>query len=401
VLHAGVLVLLNFRATLPALDFELVRPDPIELGIVEEDTGSPGPEAADPPEPPLPTAPSPELLAPAAPAHNPAQPPPAAKREPAAAAEPPGPLLASYAPAGAQLALRLHLGKLRESELAPDVKAFLEAVPDWRAILEGSELDPITDLERLYLASPDLRRSRLVIAGQYRGSEAVPRLAVSRLAAARGQPANWRKRSGVEIASWNNADATPRVLALIGPRQFVITRTDDLPRVLQVARALALARRRATSAGRHPSSATGADRAGAADALLGLEEGETLAVSVDQAPRFVRGNAQHVPEHLEAAVDEGEGRRYRIRVAGDFKDEASATSARAYWEQLRARYAYHPLVALMGIRPALAELSITRKGTRLSATTSVTTAQARLVLGLIRGAIAPAPLDSAPRQRRP
>jgi hypothetical protein len=388
-----LLLLLSVSATLPAVDFELVRPDPIELGMVEQETESPGVDENDPPQPPEPPAPSPEARAPAPTAHEPAPPPATATtdRKPAAPAEPAGPpLLASYAPAGAQLALRLHMGKVRESELASDVKAFLEAVPDWRSILEGSELDPIADLERLYLASPDLRRSKLVIAGQYRGSAAVPRLAVSRLAAARGEPANWRKRGGVEIATWNNADTTPRVLALIGPRQFVITRTDDLPRVLQVARALA--RRRATSGGRPASATAGATGPGAAaDALLGLEEGETLAVSVDQAPRFVRGNAHHVPEHLEAAVDERDGGGYRVRLRGDFKDEAAATSARNYWERMRARYASHPLVALMGLRPPLAELSFTQKGTRLSATTSVTIAQARLVLGLIRGAIAPAP----------
>jgi hypothetical protein len=292
------------------------------------------------------------------------------------------------------------MGKVRESELASDVKAFLEAVPDWRSILEGSELDPIADLERLYLASPDLRRSKLVIAGQYRGSAAVPRLAVDRLATARREPASWRKRGGVEIANWHNADATPRVLALIGPSQFVITRTDDLPRILQVARALA--RRRAVSGGRPPSGAAGAtDPRAAADALLGLEEGETLSVSVDQAQRFVRGNVHHVPEHLEAAVDEpGEG-AYRVRLHGDFKDEAAVASAREYWERMRARYASHPLVALMGLRPPLAKLSFTQKGTRLSATTSVTIAQARLVLGLLRGAIAPTPLDPEPDRRAP
>jgi hypothetical protein len=249
-------------------------------------------------------------------------------------------------------------------------------------------------LERLYLASPDLRRSKLVIAGQYRGSVAVPRLAVSKLAAARGESASWRKRNGVEIASWHNADATPRVLALIGPSQFVITRVDDLPRILQVARALA---RRRTASGEGPPSAAGTAAEG--DALLGLAEDETLSVSVDQAQRFVRGNVQNVPEHLEIAVDEPQQGAYRIRLHGDFKDDARV--ARAYWERMRARYASHPLVALMGLRPPLANLSFTQKGTRLSATTSVTIAQARLILGLIRGAIAPAPLDPMPDRRTP
>jgi hypothetical protein len=258
-------------------------------------------------------------------------------------------------------------------------------VPDWRSILAGSELDPVADLERLYLASPDLRRSKLVIAGQYRGSDAVPRRAVSRLAAASGQPESWRKRSGVEIATWNNADATERVLALIGRRQFVITRADDLPRILRVARALA--RRSAVSVG-GPASA--------GDALLGLEEGETLALSVDQAPRFVRGSVQHVPEHLEAAVHESDAGAYRVRLRGDFKNGASASSARDYWDRIRARYASHPLVAFMGLRPPLAELSFAVKGARLEATTSVTVAQARLVLGLVRGALAPAPLEPMP-----
>ena len=143
------------------------------------------------------------------------------------------------------------MGRVRESELAPEVRSLFGAIVDFRHDLEGSGLDPLNDLERLYIATPDLRRENLVIAGQYVGDSQLPERAVESLAAARGQTASFRREGSIRVAPWHNLDETPRVLALIAPQQFAITRSEDLPRVLQVARALS-ARRAREGARRDP-----------------------------------------------------------------------------------------------------------------------------------------------------
>jgi hypothetical protein len=251
--------------------------------------------------------------------------------------------LAAFAPKGAQIALRVHMGRVRQSPLAEDVRELLDAVPDWRLVLGGSGIDPLRDLERLYLATPDLQRSNLVIAGEYVGSAELPRAAVASLASARGRAAAWSRRGGIAIAPWFNEDETERVVALIAPHQFAITRPDDLPRVLLVARALAA--RKKEQAGRKPEANETASDADQGDALLALGEHESFAVSIEGARMFARGNTRGVPERLELAVSLEENGEYAVEARGFFESSAAAEKARDYWQNVRDQFASHPLVS--------------------------------------------------------
>ncbi len=397
VVHALVFSVLRWAGTMPELDFELELPSEVEFGVsdapsVEEPlaqpTSEPAAPAASPPQAAVPAEREkrkPRVGRPDAGARD-----ASTENDEAtvADADTPGegdrPLLSAYAPKGAQIALRVHMGRVRDSELAPDVRALLEAVADWRLILEGSGLDPLRDLERIYIASPDLQRAHLVIAGQYVGGEEIAQQAVAAMAAARGQVVRWRKYGTVRVAPWHNLDETARVLALIAPRQFAITRSEDLPRVLQVARALA--QRKAKDELRPQE---GVDPG---DALLGLDQDETLALSVEGARLFARGNVRGVPERLEASVRSLDaGAALDVQVTGHFEDGPAAEQAQAYWERVRDRYAGHPLVALIGLRSPLANASLVAKDGALEARTRVTFQQARVVVGFIRNMVAPPP----------
>ena len=404
VAHALVFSLLRWAGTLPAMDFDLQLPSEVEFGVtnatkVEPPPVEPPPQAAVAQPAPAPgdrksqTEPRPDAPDAGPPVEE--KPEPIAQPSVPDAGTAPGagdrPLLAAYAPEGAQIALRVHLGRVRESELAPDVRRFLEGVADWRLILEGSGLDPLEDLERLYIASPDLKRSSLVIAGQYFGGEEVAQQAVAQLALARGREAAWRRYGAIRVAPWHNLDETERVLALIAPHQFAITRSEDLPRVLQVARALA---QRRTKAGA---------RVDAADALLALGEGETLALSVEGARLFARGNLRGIPERLEVAVSQLADGPLDVRASAHFEDAQAAEQARLYWDRIRERYASHPLVALTGMRAPLSDAQLEAEDSTLLARTQVSLQQARVVLGFLRGALAPAPPspDELPRPAAP
>ena len=397
-LHALGYAVLHVAGTLPSVDFEVQLPDQVAFGLAEPPTAPPPPAVE--PEP-IATAPAQPAAVSDAPAAEPPKPrrkkpkptdagvvdagPKAEDAGPVkehkdggqARDVPAEPLLAAYAPAGAQIALRLHMGRIRDSELAPDVRLLLDAVPDWRFVMDGSGLDPLRDIERLYIATPDLRRASLVIAGQYVGGDEVPERAVANLAIARKVRARWRTRGAIRTAPWANADETARVIALIAPGQFTIVRPDDLPRVLDVARALA---RR----GDEQSAATDAE---AADALLGLSANETLALSIEGARLFTRGNMRGIPERLTASVQLVADGMINTLIIGTFESPEAAEQARAYWEQMRERYAGNPLVALIGMREPLNDAEVTAHETQLEIRTHVTVQQARVVLGFITSAI--------------
>jgi len=251
------------------------------------------------------------------------------------------------------------------------------AIPDWRMLTDGSGLEPLRDLERLYLASPDLQRESVVIAGQYVGGEDVPRHAVESLAQARGVAATFRKQSNVQVAPWANADETQRVLALIAPHQFAITRPEDLPRVLEVARALAVRAKK-----EHLSDVD------LGDALLGLADDEMLALSVEGAEQFVRGNLAGVPSRLEISVRRGDEGTLNVTTSGEFADAAAAKHARDYWERTRDTFAASPIVGFICMHQPLAAARFELHAAQLVVRSVVTEQQARVLLGFVRGAFA-------------
>lgn len=385
-LHALGYLAVHDYMRLPELDFEFQRPSEAEFGVVEEPRAA-EPIAEAPKAPPPPAPPSAEEATPAPPKPKP-------KPKPAPPPEPPLPAAfaaaggaAKFAPKGSQLALRLDLDRIRDHPLADDAGALLSAIPDVRALLDGSGVDPLRDLSRLFLASPDLRREHVVMAGKYAGDESVPRSAVARLAEHKGLSAAWRSRKGIATAPWHNADETQRMVALLGPGLFAITRPDDLARVLAVARA---ARAQATNAD-------------AGEALVQMGERELFNIAVENARSFVRGaRAQLAPDQLMVSVREQAENPQELALSSSAHYPAADQAERAlqYWEQLRAQYASHPLVALMSLDRLLRDLELSREGTELKATLSVPLRQARLLLRFIRDSVR-GPEPSAPKQTRP
>lgn len=291
---------------------------------------------------------------------------------------PPGPGLAAYAPPGAQLALRLDLVRVRQSPLAPDVRALLAAVPDWQALLDGSGIEPLDDLERLLIASPNLQRERLVMSGRYVGDETKVRDAVARMAAARGEPVHWRRARGFDVARWPNADTTERVIALVGPQSFTITRTEDLPRVLAVARER---QREAEQLARAAGTPIPDDAA----ALLSMDEGVVLSLEVEGARAFVRGPNENIPTRARATIRELATANVEILADGQFDSAEQATGARDFWDRMRAAYARNALISLVGLGSALDQATIDAEGDSLHFRTQLTPRQIALVLRYLRG----------------
>jgi uncharacterized protein YjiS (DUF1127 family) len=371
-LHALGYLAVHDYMRLPHVELEFQLPNEAEFGVLEE---TPAPEPAAAPETPAPAAPepTPAAPAPAAPKPKPAQPP--------AASEPPLPAAlaaaggaAKFAPKGSQLALRLDLDRIRNHPLADDAGALLSAIPDVRALLDGSGVDPLRDLSRLFLASPDLRRQHVVMAGKYAGDESVPKGAVARLAELKGLPAAWRSKRGIPTAPWHNADETERVVALLGPGLFAITRPDDLARVLTVVR---------TARAQHAST-------DASEALVQMSERELVNVAVENARSFVRGaRAQLAPDQLVVSIREqaADPQQLELSANAHYPEADQAEHALQYWEQLRTQYASHPLVALMNLDRLLRDLKLSREDAALKLELTLPLRQARLLLRFMRDSV--------------
>jgi hypothetical protein len=370
-------------ARLPSLDLEIVKPDTVEFGVAE---GS----VAKPPAPSEAPAAEPSSVGAASstPATDGDRPAPDLKKanETAKRAAPRNLPRNSFpeageagrlAPRGAQLALRLDLERIAATALGDEVGALLTGLPDVHALLEGSGVLPMRDLSRLFVASPDLRREHVVLAGRHRGDESLPREAVRRLAATRGEQAHWRNQRGIAVAPWLNRDSTARVVALLGDNDFAIAREQDLPRVLSVASA----------------QATASPQPGVrSQAWIQMGPRELLNATADHARSFVRGAAlTQVPEQLIVTIREGRGSAHALEltIRARYPDVSQAKAAYAYWAALRDRYAQHPLLALMGIAWPLQNAQLSQRTEQLSLELPMSVSEARMLLRLVR--------DSLPR----
>ncbi|MBO6938937.1 MAG: hypothetical protein JJ863_28475 [Deltaproteobacteria bacterium] len=393
-IHAFIYWVIVTYGTVPELDFEFEMPTEIELGMTDAMEAAPAQPSA-PVEPP--SEPNEDTtdaegegaetedVPDAGPPRPDAGPPDAGVPD---AGPPDGgaPLVAettgdadeeSTLPAGAQIAIRIDMARVRSSALNDDIRRLMAAIPDWQLLLDGSGIDPIDDLDRLLIASPNLQRSQMVLAGRHahpdEGQQYV-RDVVARFAEARGVEASWTQRHGVPVAPWPNEDTTERVVAIVGPRHFVIARPQDLPTIL----AIALAREQA---GEDEDDEDEVERVRGPDALLSMGPEEAFSVEVEGARNFVRGRVQHIPERLRIAVSE-EPDKAVLKGRARYEDEATAAAALTYWEGQRDRYSRALLVG-----GYVRGLELAADGRHVTIEHRLSFGQARLLISFAQGAM--------------
>ena len=281
----------------------------------------------------------------------------------------------SRLPPGAQLALRIDMKRIRESPLGPDVTQFLRGVPDWQMLLYGSGIDPVADLDRLLVATPNLQRSRLVLAGQHRRDASFARTSVRRLARSRGKTVRWQQRYGVATAPWYNLDRTVRTIALLSARHFSITRRQDLQRVLAMAKARELrdAEREGLVAARGP------------DALLSMGPEEAISLEVEGVHRFVIGSVKHVPVRLRLAVRETGPNEATVSALAIYASEEDAREASVYWKKVATFYSGQLIMTLAGFGKTLRRMEFEPSDDRVEVSFKLNADQIRFILSYAEG----------------
>lgn len=296
----------------------------------------------------------------------------------------------SRLPPGAQLALRIDMKRVRESPLGPDVTRFLQGVPDWQLILAGSGIDPVADLDRLLVATPNLQRSKLVLAGKHRREAGFARLSVKRLARSRGKGVRWKQTYGVPTAAWHNRDQTARIIALLSAQHFSITRRQDLQRVLALAqtRELRDAEKEGLMAARGP------------DALLSMGPEEALALEVEGVHRFVIGSVKHVPVRLRVAVRETGPNEATVSALATYASPRDAQEAAAYWKEVSTFYSKQLILSLAGFGKTLRRMDFQTNEERVTVTFKLDADQIRFILSYAEGRLRGAGGATRPREPR-
>ncbi|MCC7541434.1 MAG: hypothetical protein IT379_34775, partial [Deltaproteobacteria bacterium] len=208
-------------------------------------------------------------------------------------------VLGSLARRGALVTLLLRMDRVRASSLAPDLRAMLVAIPDWRNLVGGSGMDPVADLDALVVATPnpwDARR--LAVVARYAVEDArLEEMIAAAQRASGGEAQPIVEQDGIRVAPGLVSDGTERNVALLGDRTLALARPTELPRLLATARARAARR--------------GGDVPSAAEALSSLFETQGAAsdapvavLEADGVRRFMQGR-QGIPTSARFVVTEG------------------------------------------------------------------------------------------------
>jgi len=374
-LHLALFAYVASRTAQFDFDFEVALPTEVEFGVTDgvelSVRSSPSPTAETKPEP----EPSPSSGEPPKPRPKPKPKPPTepeGAENPVSAPAIEGP---SRLPPGAQLALRIDLERVRQSPLGPDVTHFLGAVPDWQLILDGSGIDPVSDLDRLLVATPNLERSKLVVAGKHRRDDTFAKRSVIRLARSSGKSVRWQSRFGVPTAQWHNRDRTPRTIALLGDRHFSITRRQDLKAVLALAqtRELRDAKREGLVVARGP------------DALLSMGPEEALSLEVEGVHRFIVGSVKHVPVRLRVAVSETGPNEATVRALATYRTPEEAEAAAEYWQRVAKFYSEQLILSLAGFGKTIRRMDLETDEERIVVRFTLNADQIRFILSYAEG----------------
>jgi hypothetical protein len=244
--------------------------------------------------------------------------------------------------------------------------------------LNGSGLDALDDFARVFVATPNLKRSGLVVSARISGAAA--RQAAERLAQAHGAHAEFRGEGALQVAPWYNQGPTRRSIALVAPDQIVIARPADVGRALAVSAALA----------RRHARQRDIDQAPPPGSLLAMYAGEAAALSVEGVREFVTAeDASYAPSGLRISLRHVDEYYADLRAYGYYDSSQRAQAAMPRIEALRGELAKHPRVSYLGLRTAIDEAKIEQHDGTITVDARITLHQVRYLLTFIGMALKP------------
>lgn len=112
--------------------------------------------------------------------------------------------------------------RLRDHELGAAFGSLLVTIPEWRSFFDGTDIDPIRDLDHLLLSGPQFRDSRKVVAVMdYRVPEKKIRAAIDAIIARSEPKGGWLDDTPVPAAR-ARADRGDRIFALVPAQRLLV-----------------------------------------------------------------------------------------------------------------------------------------------------------------------------------
>lgn len=404
-LHGGAVAYLTRFGSLPSAGFLWQPPDaPVEIsfepGLVTSGdeallaatttpTPTQGPPTAEPPAPAAPEIPEPaetppsrdrpstkeaepdDAGVPEAPRVPPEAAPERAAKEPTAETATDGPeeekeeesesdhvaqarALPLRPTGGALFSARLNIQAVRQTPHQTVLDEVLQRLPDVQGLLAGSGVDPLTELDQLWIGSPDLSSSQAMLVGQLRKAGDTATTAALALADELGKDLPVERRGAYELMPWYTQTGPARLLAVRKPKTFVIARDQDLPSVL------------ALQVQDDRDQQGDDDKDHTPFPLLAPPSNALARVDAWGLQHFLRHPDLPVPQTLRLDVGVPNDRGY-IRLQGHalLEDHLSAVLLRKRLQQLQQAYVKHPLVQLAGFADTLEGVSFSVQGRML------------------------------------
>lgn len=279
--------------------------------------------------------------------------------------------LRSFLSEGTRVRMRVDVARIRRSPVGPDLGSALMATESFQAWAGSSGLDPIRDLDGILIGGDALYTNRRVMVLRYVGEESAIRDRILRMGVDRGAAPVWREIQGYAVVEYPDPNLpVPHSIVLTASHEMVLAPTEDVNRIVEVARDHAARR---LLPGGNPESII--------EPAFAYEGNEVMSVDSEDAMPTYPGYPAGPARFTVRMTDDSDGNHADLRVHGDFASEAECTSARSFLETQRATYADHMLVRAAQLDRPLREATFTQAGTALDIHVDFTADELRRALG--------------------
>ena len=273
----------------------------------------------------------------------------------------------TFLPAASKVRMRLDMARVRRSETGPDISSAIRATETWQQLAGSSGLDPVADVDAVLVGADGLYAERRTVVLRHPHTDAELRDRVMQMAMARGAQAVWTEVDGIATTPLPIDLRVEHTLLLTASHEVVITPTDDVARVVEIALD-------------HRARRTSPEEI--IEPNLALAAGEILTASIEDPPAREGYPTPPRVMHVAATEDEASA-RVILQVMADFATEADAVAARSYFEGQGQYYAQQLMVRAIGMHRPIEAARWTQAGEHLEVTTDLTQDEVRRVLGLM------------------
>ncbi len=261
--------------------------------------------------------------------------------------------------------IRSDVSQVRGTPLEPEIRRLLEAIPQWRAVLEVSDLDPINDIDSIIAAAPGRGSKEYVMLARHNSTVDEVKQFVIDIAQSQGRTVEWGEHQGIPTADWPGEPEVEQSVALPRDNWLVLGPSAE------VARFIALSRAQGTEL--VPGFPMPWDGGSVVDEGAGLMgSGRGIMGGEEERP--------HYPDRFKVRIWGDENGNVTARWEGSFDDPAEAAEARAFWDSRRLEYADNPMLSLLGLSSAIQGAEFEAEGGELHLQLSLTQLQmSRLV----------------------